>query len=130
MISPTGLRSPSNPRSSAPSPRPTFDSDLLRAYMKKLLQSTLQNATWPPARERDRVKGWMKEIGERVKERMLEIQPRGYKYIVMTQINENLGQGGRADVVCHWEDTDAVAQEMFANESIICICVAFAVRTI
>ena len=39
--------------------------------MKKLLQSTLQIATWPPARERDRVKGWMKEIGERVKERML-----------------------------------------------------------
>lgn len=23
----------------------------------------------------------------------------------------------RADVVCHWEDTDAVAQEMFANVS-------------
>ncbi|EKM59685.1 uncharacterized protein PHACADRAFT_137765 [Phanerochaete carnosa HHB-10118-sp] len=130
MMSPTGLRSPSNPRSAAASPRPSFDSDLLRAYMKKLLQSTLQTATWPPARERDRVKAWMKEIGERVKERMLEIQPRGYKYIVMTQINENLGQGGRADMVCHWEDTDTVAQEMFANESIICICVAFAVRTI
>ena len=71
MISPTGLRSPSNPRSAAPSPRPSFDSDLLRAYMKKLLQSTLQTATWPPARERDKVKGWIKEIGERVKERML-----------------------------------------------------------
>jgi hypothetical protein len=53
----------------------------------------------------------------------------------------------RADVVCHWEDTDAVAQEMFATvrvslcvvllsnghpaqDSIICICVAFAVRTV
>lgn len=71
MMSPTGLRSPSNPRSSASSPRPSFDSDLLRAYMKKLLQSTLQTATWPPARERDRVKAWMKEIGERVKERMI-----------------------------------------------------------
>ncbi|KAI0334743.1 hypothetical protein GY45DRAFT_1317762 [Cubamyces sp. BRFM 1775] len=97
----------------------------------------------------------MKEIGERVKERMIEIQPRGFKYIVLTQINENLGQGGRyvrshcmhgirltmarrhhslhpsrADLVCHWEDSDAVAQEVYANDSIICICVAFAVRTI
>ena len=74
----------------------------------------------------------------------------------------------RADLVCHWEDSDVVAQEMFANvrpptryalatpflvcpsrtrgmrkglqinfltlrpeqDSIICICVAFAVRTI
>ncbi|KAH9853744.1 hypothetical protein C2E23DRAFT_820354 [Lenzites betulinus] len=133
----SGLRSPPTPRSSAPSPRPsapsprpTFDNDLLRAYIKKLLQTTLGTAAWPEARERDKVKAWIKEIGERVKERMLEIQPRGFKYIVLTQINENLGQGGRADLVCHWEDSDAVAQEVFHNDSVICICVAFAIRTI
>lgn len=72
-----GLRSPPPPRSGAPSPRPKFDTDLLRAYMKKLLSSTLQTATWPEPKERERVKAWMKEIGERVKERMLEIEPRG-----------------------------------------------------
>ena len=49
----------------------TFDADLLKAYMKELLQSTLRSATWPEPRERDKVKAWMKEIGERVKERML-----------------------------------------------------------
>ena len=55
------------------------------------------------------------------------------KYVVLTQINENLGQGGRcvstnslsyhrltyavcrADLVCHWEDSDIVAQEVFTN---------------
>jgi hypothetical protein len=31
---------------------------------------------WPHI-ERDQVKAWMKEIGERVKERMVEIQPHG-----------------------------------------------------
>ena len=76
----SGLRSPPTPRSSAPSPRPsapspaprpTFDADLLRAYMKELLQSTLRTATWPEPRERDKVKAWIKEIGERVKKRML-----------------------------------------------------------
>ncbi|KAI0921543.1 hypothetical protein AcW2_006481 [Taiwanofungus camphoratus] len=77
MVSSPGLRSPPTPRSNASSPRPTFDSDLLRAYMKKLLQTTLQNSTWPEPRERDRIKAWMKEVGERVKERMIEIQPRG-----------------------------------------------------
>ncbi|RDX53158.1 hypothetical protein K466DRAFT_477727 [Polyporus arcularius HHB13444] len=133
----SGLRSPSTPRStapsprpSAPSPRPTFDAELLKAYMKELLQSTLKSATWPEPRERDKVKAWIKEIGERVKKRMLEIQPQAFKFIVLTQINENAGQGGRADLVCHWEDSDAVAQEVYANDSIICICVAFAVRTI
>lgn len=73
------------------------------------------------------MKGWIKEISERVKERMLEIQPRGFKYVVFTQINENRGQGGRADIVCHWEDGDVVAQEMYYNDSLICICIALAI---
>ncbi|KDQ64798.1 hypothetical protein JAAARDRAFT_145920 [Jaapia argillacea MUCL 33604] len=129
MASASGMRSPTTPRSDAASPRPKFDSDLLKAYMKKLLQTTLQTAVWPDVRDRPRVKEWMKDIGERVKERMLEIQPRGFKYIVLTQINENLGQGGRADMVCHWEDSDVVAQEVFFNDSIICVCIAFAIRS-
>lgn len=45
--------------------------------MKKLLSSTFQNATWPDAKEKDRVKGWIKDIGGRVKDRMTEIQPKG-----------------------------------------------------
>lgn len=69
-------RSPT-PRSEAQSPRPKFDSELLKAYIKKLLSSTLQTSSWPEAKERDRVKAWIKEIGERVKDRMVEIQPKG-----------------------------------------------------
>ncbi|KAI0069024.1 hypothetical protein BV25DRAFT_1866886 [Artomyces pyxidatus] len=133
----SGMRSPQTPRSaaasprpSAASPRPKFDADQLRPYIKKLLSTTLHSATWADSRERDRGKAWMKEVGERVKERMIEIEPNGFKYIVLTQINENLGQGGRADMACHWEDSDAVVQEMFVNDSLICICIAFAVRTV
>ncbi|PPQ74402.1 hypothetical protein CVT24_001070 [Panaeolus cyanescens] len=88
------LRSPLTPpppRSTASSPRPLihsslsistaprqhFDPDALKPYMKKLLSSTLQNSSWPDPKERDKVKSWMKEIGERVKERMVAIQPNG-----------------------------------------------------
>ncbi|GLB33639.1 putative tctex-1 family protein [Lyophyllum shimeji] len=127
MANSSGLRSPPPSRSNAASPRQKFDADLLKAYMKKLLSTTLQNSSWPDQKDRERVRGWIKEIGERVKERMVEIQPRGFKYIVLTQINENLGQGGRADMVCHWEDTDVVAQEMYANDTLICICIALAI---
>ncbi|KAK0490716.1 hypothetical protein IW261DRAFT_33152 [Armillaria novae-zelandiae] len=130
MANPVGLRSSPTPRSEVSSPRPKFDTELLKAYMKKLMSTTLHSAVWPEPRERDQVKAWMKEIGERVKERMVEIRKTGFKYIVLTQINENLGQGGRADMVCHWEDSDVVAQEVFSNDSVICICIAFAVRTV
>ncbi|KAJ7068118.1 hypothetical protein C8F01DRAFT_1116922 [Mycena amicta] len=89
------LRSPSRSDAASPTPRRPFDGELLKNYTKALLSTTLHSAVWPDSKERDKVKGWMKEIGERVKTRMLEIQATGFKYIVLTQINENLGQGGR-----------------------------------
>ncbi|KAG6855022.1 hypothetical protein C0991_005951 [Blastosporella zonata] len=77
MANSSGLRSPPPSRSDAASPRHRFDGDLLKAYMKKLLSSTLQGNSWPEQKDQERVKAWIKEIGERVKERMVEIQPRG-----------------------------------------------------
>lgn len=76
MANTSGLHSPPS-RSDAASPRPKFDSDLLKAYMKKLLSSTLQNNSWPEQKDNDRVQTWIKDIGRRVKERMIEIQPHG-----------------------------------------------------
>ena len=76
MAQASGLRSPPSSVSPAPSPRLKFDGDLLKAYIKKLLSTTLQNSRFD-VKDKDRVKAWIKEIGERVKERMLEIQPRG-----------------------------------------------------
>lgn len=77
MANTSGLRSPPTPRSEVSSPRPSFDSELLKAYMKKLLSTTLSSSLWPEPKDRDRVRRWMKEIGDRVKDRMLEIQPKG-----------------------------------------------------
>jgi hypothetical protein len=46
--------------------------------MKKLLLSTFQDNIWPdPKDQNDRIRAWNKEIGERVKERMVEIQSSG-----------------------------------------------------
>ena len=53
------------------SPGPTFDSDLLRAYVKKLLQAMLDGMVWPNAKEREKTKEWCREAGEKVKRRML-----------------------------------------------------------
>ncbi len=73
----------------------------------------------------------MQEIRTRVKERMCEIRERGLsvvpfaspslpfiftsKYIVLTHLAENRGQGTRADISCHWEDADVVVQEVYVN---------------
>ncbi|KIO34027.1 hypothetical protein M407DRAFT_240872 [Tulasnella calospora MUT 4182] len=126
--SPMRVVSPLQP-SNAPTPtRPKFDVELLKSYMKKLISTTLEKERWD-SKDKDKQRAWCKEISERVKGRMLEIQPKGFKFIVTTIINENLGQGGRADMASHWEDCDTVAQEMWANDSLICICLAFAIQT-
>jgi len=70
----TAMRSPTTPRSEVSSPRQKFDSEMLKGYMKKLFPATLQSSVWPPSKDRDQVKLWIKEIGERVKERMLGMQ--------------------------------------------------------
>ncbi|KAG9032211.1 hypothetical protein FRB95_001690 [Tulasnella sp. JGI-2019a] len=107
--------------------RSKFDTDLLKGYIKKLVPTTLTGHVWD-SKNRDQHKAWCKEISERVKDRMIEIQPKGFKYIVTTTVTESLGQGGRADMACHWEDSDIVVQEMWTNDSIICICLAFAIQ--
>lgn len=71
FMSSNDIRNSLSPCSNAPSSRPKFDSELLRGYIKKLLSTTLQNASWPTLKDRDRTRAWCKEIGERVKERMI-----------------------------------------------------------
>ena len=61
----------SHPQPEVSAPRPEFDSETLKAYIKKLLASTLENEAFPQPKDRDRTKAWCKEIGERVKEQML-----------------------------------------------------------
>jgi hypothetical protein len=69
----TATRSPTTPRSEVSSPRPKFDSEMLKAYMKELLPATLRSSVWPSSKDRGQVKLWIKEIGERVKGRMLGV---------------------------------------------------------
>ncbi|BEJ04966.1 hypothetical protein CcaverHIS641_0207830 [Cutaneotrichosporon cavernicola] len=108
------------------SPRLKFNADQLRPY---LLAKTLANAVWD-GNDKPRMSQYSKDICEKVKSRMLEIEPKGFKYIVTTTFTENLGQAGRADMACHWEDTDAACQEIFSNDGIIFVCIAYAVRVI
>jgi hypothetical protein len=71
------MRSPQSPRSDFSLSKPKFDNDSLKAYIKKLLSSTLQSQSWGDLKDRDKLRAFIKEISERIKERMIEIQPRG-----------------------------------------------------
>ncbi|KAL7409489.1 hypothetical protein BDY24DRAFT_403248 [Mrakia frigida] len=111
--------------SSSPS-RPKFDTTQLSSYVQKLLTSLLTGKTWD--QDKDRSRSLVQEIGARVKERMLVIEPTGFKFIVIVNLNENLGQGGRAGMSSHWEESDQSLTELWSNDSLVCVVSAFAVR--
>ena len=96
------------------------------AYLTmQLLTTSLTGATWTS--DRAKMASYSKDISDvcpshnrsadsqKVKSRMIELEPRGFKYVVTTTLTENLGQAGRADMSCHWEDSDLAVQEIFSN---------------
>ncbi|PWN48711.1 hypothetical protein IE53DRAFT_347023 [Violaceomyces palustris] len=116
------------PQSPTTNQRSKFDpQSTLSSTLSHLLDSKLKNQSWDK-NDKEKNRSLSKSIAEAAKATMLEIQPKGFKYVVQTQLQENLGQGGRADLACHWEDTDSVTQEIFANDSLICTVICFAIR--
>ncbi|KAI5476324.1 hypothetical protein MNV49_007837 [Pseudohyphozyma bogoriensis] len=113
---------------SSPSPTNsirTFDADALRPYIRRAF-GRLQNAVW--SRDGERSKAWCREIGEEVKAKMMELEPRGYKYLVSCSIIER-GAGGHAHLTAFWDETaDCSVSEVFTNDSISCSVLAVAMR--
>lgn len=61
-------------RSPVLSPEPSrskFDTEAIKAYMTKLLSTTLSGKSFPPAQQRHKLTEWSKEIGSRVREQMI-----------------------------------------------------------
>ncbi|KAK0552910.1 hypothetical protein OC846_001489 [Tilletia horrida] len=119
---------PPSVRSTAGSPRPKFDTDALSSFLKTHLASKLSTGSITWTRDKDRNKQVTAELAQSAKAKMLELAPKGFKFVVQVQLVENLGQGGRGDMACHWEETDQVVQELFSNDRILCTITCFAIR--
>ncbi|KAK0523252.1 hypothetical protein OC834_003531 [Tilletia horrida] len=117
---------PPSVRSTTASPRPKFETDTLSTYLRNHLAARLHGVAWN--RDKDKTRALTTELAQSAKAKMLEIAPRGFKFVVNVQLVENLGQGGRGDMACHWEESDQVVQELYSNDRILCTVTCFAVR--
>ncbi|MBW0500614.1 hypothetical protein O181_040329 [Austropuccinia psidii MF-1] len=60
------------------------------------------------------------ECGESIKKNLIDLYPKGYKFIVCTQMIENKGQKGTAGLVSFWdEENDKVITGIWSNDFII-----------
>ncbi|TKY86923.1 hypothetical protein EX895_004211 [Sporisorium graminicola] len=89
----SGAASPLGPSSSSHAPRTKFDASQLQPHLTSTLASRLRNAAWDKS-DKDKNRALSRSIAEVIKSKMLEIESKGFKYIVQVQLVENLGQGG------------------------------------
>ncbi|KAJ9477258.1 Topoisomerase I damage affected protein 2 [Pseudozyma hubeiensis] len=90
----SGAASPIAPSSSLNQTRTRFDAAQLQPYLSSTLTTRLRNASWDKS-DKDKNRALSRSIAEVIKAKMLEIEPKGFKYIVQVQLVENIGQGGR-----------------------------------
>ncbi|EST09193.2 Tctex-1 [Kalmanozyma brasiliensis GHG001] len=109
----SGATSPIGPSSS--NPRTRFDAAQLQPHLASTLSQRLRSASWDKS-DKEKNRALSRSIAEVIKSKMLEIEPKGFKYIVQVQLVENLGQGG------------SVIQDMYSNDTLICTVLCFAIR--
>jgi len=56
------------------------------------------------------------------------MHPSGYKYIVITRIDDYKEQTIHAHMKGLWEEGDAVVKERYQNTQVICFCIALAIH--
>ncbi|KIS65740.1 uncharacterized protein UMAG_12046 [Mycosarcoma maydis] len=90
---PSGATCAVAPCTSLTPPRTRFDASQLQAHLSSTLAARLRNASWDKS-DKDKNRALSRSIAEVIKLKMLEIEPKGFKFIVQVQLVENLGQGG------------------------------------
>ncbi|KAF0513787.1 Tctex1 domain-containing protein 2 [Gigaspora margarita] len=107
-----------------PSFKQKFRAPMVKNVIRTIASQRLNNALY----DKDQAPGWANEISREIKQKLIELDLKQYKYVVNVTIMENKAAGARIQLACSWDmDTDNVAYETFKNDSIVCVIMAFGV---
>ncbi|KAG9392334.1 hypothetical protein J8273_5324 [Carpediemonas membranifera] len=100
-----------------------FRADVGRAIMKKIVDEKIGTATY----DSDNATSLVKVISDEVRAQMVALNLDRYKYGVNTVISERRSQGMHVSMRNFWDTkSDNAVTYHFSNESIMCLCTAFA----
>ncbi|GAA5895298.1 hypothetical protein JCM8208_005966 [Rhodotorula glutinis] len=127
--------SPALPPPALPKPRRAFNGELLRPYLKRLLEAPkITGAVWD--RDAQALGKRAEDLAAEVERRMVDIEPTGYKYLCHVSVAER-GQGsasagaGRAFLSTYWDAaSDVCVSEVFQNDTIVMTILAVAIRIV
>ncbi|KAK9764177.1 hypothetical protein K7432_008535 [Basidiobolus ranarum] len=108
--------------------RPNFTQKFRPAVVSKVIHQILVERLQNQLYEPEKASQLTLNISEAIKNKLKELELSRYKYVVDVILGENRGEGARVSCRCLWDpDTDNVAQDIFTNDSLFCVAVAFGV---
>ena len=108
--------------------RPLFKDKFRPQEAKELMTEVVMRKLKGVAYNEKEVVQQSKEVADDCKAELKALGKDRYKYLVQAIIGPNVGQGVRIGSRQFWdEDTDDVASVSYANDSLFCMVVAYAV---
>ncbi|XP_062987486.1 dynein light chain Tctex-type protein 2B [Elgaria multicarinata webbii] len=99
-----------------------FRSSTVKDCIHEVLKEQLANVQYSP----EDIPHLTKSLSEIIRDKLKEKGFHRYKIVVQVVIGEQRGEGVNMAARCFWDaDTDNYAQDVFMNDSLFCVVVAF-----
>ncbi|KAG4090762.1 Tctex1 domain-containing protein 2 [Neocallimastix lanati (nom. inval.)] len=108
--------------------RPNFQQKFRPSVVQKIIHEVLVEKLKGQSYSPETCSTFTKEIADQIKNKLKELELPRYKYVVNVVLGEMKGEGARMACRCLWDsDTDNLAQDIYTNETLFCVAVAFGV---
>ncbi|KAI9351474.1 Tctex-1 family-domain-containing protein [Obelidium mucronatum] len=108
--------------------RPNYKHKFKQAVVTRIIHSILTERLTGVTYQPDSCSQWTREISDEIKAKLKALELQRYKFVVNVVIGEMRGEGVRMGCRCLWDsDTDSMAQDVFMNDSLFCVAVAYGV---
>ncbi|XP_076454210.1 dynein light chain Tctex-type protein 2B-like [Babylonia areolata] len=108
--------------------RPNFQHKFRPAAVKDMIHMVVTEHLSGKAYDSECATDWTKSISDTIKDKLQEMGYDRYKFIVQVVIAEQRGQGTKMACRCFWDaDSDNYAQDLYMNESLVCVAAAFGI---
>lgn len=108
--------------------RPNFQHKFRPVMVKEMIHVVLTEQLGGKTYDAENTTEWTKNISDTIKLKLREMGYDRYKFIVQVIIAEQRGQGTKMACRCFWDsDTDNYAQDLYMNDSLVCVAAAYGI---
>jgi len=108
--------------------KPNFRNKFRPVAVKNIIHEILGEELGGKQYNAEETGNWTRTISDSIKDKLKGMEYDRYKIVVQVVIGEQRGEGVKFAARCLWDsDTDNYAQDIYTNESLFCVAVAYGV---